>query len=76
MAGDPSLIGTTMPVLLQDQKNWSSSCKIELHVEVVGVTDYGSGLYFHDDIGRAFSDYFDFGAHEMLFLYAFDLADD
>jgi len=76
MAGDPSLIGTTMPVLLQDAKNWSSSCKIELHVEVVGVTDYGSGLYFHEDIGRAFNDYFALRDHEVLFLYAPDLTGD
>ena len=76
MAGDPSLIGTTMPVFLQDQKNWSSSCKIELHVDVVGVTDYGSGLFFHEDIGRSFNDYFAFRDRESLFLYAQDLADD
>ena len=76
MAGDPSLIGTKLPIFLQDKKNWSSSCKIELHVEVVGVTDYGSGVYFHEDIGRAFNDYFACQNHELLFLYAFDLADD
>ena len=76
MAGDESLIGTTMPVLLQDAKNWSSSCIIELHVEVVGVTDYGTGLYFHEDIGRAFNDYFCMREQEVLFLYTRDLADD
>lgn len=76
IAGDDTLIGATFPVLIQDEKNWSSSCMIELHVEVVGITDYGNGLYFHEDIGRAFSDYFTLQEHGALFLYSDDLTDD
>lgn len=76
LAGDESRIGETFPVFIHDSKNWSSSCMIQLQVEVVGVTGYGSGLYFHSDIGRAFNDHFITGDHEYLLLYAADLADD
>ena len=51
-AGDESLLGQTFPVYLQDGKNWNRSAYICLEVTVVGVTDYGSGLYFHEDVGR------------------------
>lgn len=51
-AGDESLLGQTIPVYVQDRKNWSTSSYIYLEVTVVGITDYGSGLYFHDDLGR------------------------
>ncbi|MGN0629544.1 MAG: ABC transporter ATP-binding protein [Oscillospiraceae bacterium] len=53
-SGDESLIGESFPVYLQDRKNWSQSYYIYLEVTVVGVTDYGSGLYFHDDLGKVF----------------------
>ena len=53
-AGDESLIGSSFPVFLQDGKNWSRSAYIYIEVTVVGVTDYGKGLYFHDDLGRVF----------------------
>lgn len=51
-AGDSSLLGQTLPVYLQDEKNWNRSAYICLEVTVVGVTGYGSGLYFHEDVGR------------------------
>ena len=57
MAGDESLIGTTISVFIQDVKHWNRSALIRLDVQVVGVTDYGSGLYFHDTLGRAFTHY-------------------
>ncbi len=53
-AGDDSLLGQTLPVYFQDGKNWSRSAYIYFEVTVVGVTDYGSGLYFHDDVGKVF----------------------
>lgn len=51
-AGDESLMGQTFPVYVQHRNNWSPSQFIFIEATVVGVTDYGSGLYFHDDLGR------------------------
>lgn len=50
--GDESLIGQKFSAYLQDRKNWAPSDYIYLEVTVVGVTDFGSGLYFHEDMGR------------------------
>ena len=44
----------TFQVYFQDLKYWSLSHSLNLQVKVVGVTDWGSGIYFHDDIGRMF----------------------
>ncbi len=55
--GDESLIGQTFPIYIQDRKNWTPSTYIFRQVTVVGVTDYGSGLYFHADIGRGITPY-------------------
>ena len=52
ISGDAELIGQKITVYLQDRKNWSSSSWIKLEVQVVGVTELGSGLYFHEDVGR------------------------
>ncbi len=49
--GGEELLGQTFPVYIQDRQNWSVSVYLCLEVEVVGVTNYGSGLYFHDDMG-------------------------
>ena len=51
-AGDAALLGQSFPVYLHDGKNWNRSAYLKLEVTVVGVTDYGSGLYFHGDVGR------------------------
>ena len=51
-AGGPELLGERITVLVQDQKNWSVSSFLRFDVTVVGVTDYGSHLYFHRDLGR------------------------
>lgn len=59
LAGDESLIGSTIRVYLQDHKDWSLTYYLCLDVTVVGVTDCGSGIYFHDDVGRIFT-------HKML----------
>ena len=54
-AGDESLIGQTIPVYIQDRKNWAQIYYIYIEATVVGVTDYGTGLYFHDDMGSVLS---------------------
>lgn len=51
--GGEELLGQEITVLLRDQKNWGvASVFISMEVTVVGVTDYGSHLYFHEDLGR------------------------
>lgn len=50
--GDESLLGKTMTVYLSNADYWPSDQTLPLVVTVVGVTDYGSDLYFHEDLGR------------------------
>lgn len=57
LAGSADHIGERFHVYIQDVKNWASSQYYDLEVEVVGVTDYGSGLYFSDEMGRIFTSY-------------------
>ena len=68
MVGEESLIGTTLPVIIQDVKHWSISALITLQVEVVGVTDHGKGLYFHDSLGKAFTHYTEHGINNWFYL--------
>ncbi len=55
LAGDESQIGQTFTVYLADDKNWATREYIGFDVTVVGVTDVGSHLYFHADVGRIFT---------------------
>lgn len=48
-------VGSTLPVYLRNQKDWNSNVEIHLEVTVVGATDTGYGLYFHDNVGRMFT---------------------
>lgn len=75
-SGDASLLGSRISIYLNDGKNWSSSVKIPLEAEIVGVTDMGGGLYFHEDLGRAFNDYYTHQDASALMLYDKDLPDD
>ena len=52
VSGDGHQPGETVPVYIQDTKNWGRSSYIYFEAAVVGTTDYGGGLWFHDDIGR------------------------
>ena len=56
-AGDASLIGKRFPVYIQDTKNWNRTAYLNFTVEVVGVTDQGSHLYFSDQLGRSLTYY-------------------
>ena len=51
-AGDSSMIGDELTVYLWNLRRWGGTSYIKLDVTVVGVTDSGSGLYFHDDVGK------------------------
>lgn len=49
-------IGQQITVFLSNQKYWGRFQFIKLNFTVVGVTDYGEGLYFHNDVGRLCQD--------------------
>lgn len=66
VAGDPELLGQTIPVYIQDVKNWSRTGYLALEIRVVGITDQGEHLYFSDQLGRALSSYLRHG--ELLVL--------
>lgn len=53
VAGDEKLLGQTIPVYIQDTKNWNRTAYIIFQAEVVGTTDMGPHLYFSDVMGRA-----------------------
>lgn len=55
VAGDESRIGETFRIYFQDTQNWAISHYIYLDVTVVGVTDFGSGVYLHETVGRMFT---------------------
>ena len=76
LCGSADRIGETFPVYIQDVKSWSVSSLICLEVTVVGVTDFGSDLYFHEDLGKAFTHYSIPSDTHYFFLPAADLQDD
>lgn len=52
VSADPNLkTGDTVMLFLSDRKNWLIGEKVRTEMTVVGTTDIGSGLYFHDDVG-------------------------
>ena len=55
--GDASMIGSRFPVYICDTKNWNLASYLVFTVEVVGVTDQGSHLYFSDELGRSLTSY-------------------
>lgn len=55
--GNADQIGKRFPVYIQDTKNWNRTAYLNFVVEVVGVTDKGSHLYFSDQLGRSLTAY-------------------
>ena len=53
VASDEALLGQTLTVRIRNTAVWSAGGSLTLELNVVGVTDQGSGLYFHDDLARA-----------------------
>ena len=47
-------VGDQVTVFLANNRYWSMNAKLQFKFTVVGLTDYGSGLYFSDDVGRFF----------------------
>lgn len=52
--GSAALVGSVVDVYLHDKNQWIDGEYVKLTMEIVGVTDYGSGLYFDDRIGIMF----------------------
>ena len=57
LAGGEERIGEKIPVYIRDVKTWNVSTYLYLEAEVVGVTDYGTGLYFGEELGRVFTNF-------------------
>lgn len=76
LCADADKIGTTIQVFLRDTKHWSVSTLLPLEVTVVGVTDYGEGLFFHGDVGMAFTHSIAHSKDGCVFLPAEDLEGD
>lgn len=47
-------VGDSVKVFLVNQAFWSTNVNLPLVVKVVGITDHGAGLYFHEDVGKFF----------------------
>ncbi len=55
LTSDPNLkIGDRVTVYLADFNSWDASVCVDVEMTVVGTTDYGEGLVFHEDVGRFF----------------------
>lgn len=52
--GGVDLVGTTVDVYLCDRNEWIEGEYVKITMEIVGVTDYGRGLYFDDRVGIMF----------------------
>lgn len=50
--GGEDLLGQTICVYLQDDVTWSTGY-LQVDATVVGVTQHGEGLYFHDELAQA-----------------------
>ncbi len=55
MVGGEENLGKTFILLMTDQKNWGINTSIVITAEVVGVTDFGEGIYLSDQVGRMFT---------------------
>lgn len=50
--GDAGMIGTEISVYVLDRKNWGADSYLYFDMTITGVTDYGEGLYFSEEMGR------------------------
>ena len=65
----PDQIGKYATVYLTSPKNWGRGQLIRILVEIVGTTDHGAGLYFHNDAGRLCQQGVHMDKNEMVYLY-------
>ena len=64
LSGEESRLGETITVYYRDEKSMSVAAYVKLDVTVVGVTDYGSGLYFSEELGHVISHFVENGGTE------------
>ena len=69
VAGDEALLGKTIPVYIQDTKNWNTTSYLAFDATVVGTTDHGPHLYFSDRMARSIT-------HSLLHNGLFVIPDD
>lgn len=74
--GDESLLGQQFTVYIANRDYWPEDQSLPLEVTVVGVTDCGSGLYFHTDLGRLCMQVAKTATDGYAFLPMEDLSDD
>lgn len=65
----PDQIGRYATVHITCPDRWGSGQILTLLVEIVGTTDYGSGLYFHEDLGRVCQQGVRMDKNRMVYLY-------
>ena len=75
IAGDESLLGKTIPVYICDSKNWGVNAYLQFDLTVVGTTDYGTHLYFDEQIGQAITSAMYHGDILVIPCYTDDLGD-
>ncbi len=54
-ADDSYKVGDTVTVYLRNSAKWSAGSYLGIEFSVVGTTDFGSGLYFSDELAAALS---------------------
>ena len=57
IAGEPGRIGESLTVYIKDRKSMGAGSYIKIDVTIVGATDFGSGLYFGDELARVINNY-------------------
>ncbi len=61
LSGAPDRIGESFPVYLRDERTMGVMACVKIDVTVVGTTDFGSGLYFGDELSRVVNNYIEGG---------------
>ena len=65
----PDQIGNWTTVYLTCPDRWGNSQLLTLVVQIVGVTDYDRGLYFHPDVGRICQQAVHMDKNEMIYIF-------
>ena len=65
----PDQIGRYATVHLSAPNSWGRGQIITVLVQIVGTTDYGSGLYFHEDLGRVCQQSIRMDKNKMVYVY-------
>ena len=66
--GGEELLNKKITVYIQDQGYWDQLTYLGNEMTVVGITDHGEGLYFHDDFAMAINSYIMAGRRDRLIM--------